>query len=105
LFKDNELYVRNLHISEYQGNGGFSIYDTRRMRKLLLKKVELRKIQRQLSEKGRTVVPYRVFFNDRGYAKMEICVAAGKKTYDKRETMKERDSKRELDRVKKQYQL
>ena len=67
----------------------------------MLKKPELKKIERRITEKGMTLVPYRVFFSDRGFAKIELFMAQGKKAYDKRDSIKERDNKRELDRVKK----
>ena len=102
-FKDNELYIKNLHISEYQRNGSFNELDSKRMRKLLLKKMELRKLQRALIEKGKTIVPYRMFFNERGKVKVVIALAQGKKDYDKRETLKNRDNKRELANVMKAY--
>jgi SsrA-binding protein len=104
LFKDGELFIKNLHISEYQKSGAFNIFDSKRQRKLLLKAREIKKLQRAMAEKGKTIVPYRIYFNERGIAKAEICLAAGKKTYDKRETLKLKDQKRELDSIKKQLE-
>ncbi|MFM8484922.1 MAG: SsrA-binding protein, partial [Bacteroidota bacterium] len=76
-----------------------------RQRKLLLKKNELRKLERGMKEKGSTIVPYRIFVNDRGFIKITVCLARGKKSFDKRETIKARESKRELDRVNKAYKV
>jgi SsrA-binding protein len=94
-FKDNELWVKNIHISEYS-MGTYNNHDPLRVRKLLLHKRELRKLQAAVKEKGLTIVPFRLFINEKGLAKLEIALARGKKTHDKRETIKERESKREL---------
>lgn len=100
MFKDGELFVKSLFISEYK-YGTYNNHETRRVRKLLLRKPELKKLERKVSEKGSTIVPFRLYFNDRGFAKLEIVLAQGKKAYDKRETLKERDNKRELDQLRK----
>jgi SsrA-binding protein len=97
-FIDNQLYVRNLHIAEYS-HGSFYNHEQKRDRVLLLHKKELRKLQTRTEEKGFTIVPLALFISDRGFAKLEIGLAQGKKTFDKRETMKERDSKLEMDRA------
>ena len=99
-FIDNQLYVRNLHISEYS-YGSFYNHEAKRDRVLLLNKKELKKLQTRGEEKGLTIVPLALFINERGFAKLEIGLAQGKKTYDKRETMKERDTKIEMDRAMK----
>lgn len=99
-FIDGQLYVRNLHISEYSF-GSFYNHEAKRDRVLLLNKKELKKIQTKGEEKGFTIVPLAMFINERGFAKLEIAMAQGKKAFDKRETMKERDSKIELDRAMK----
>ena len=99
-FINGDLYVRNLHISEYS-HGSFYNHESKRDRILLLQKKELKKLQSKTEEKGFTIVPLAIFINDRGFAKIEIGLAQGKKTFDKRETMKERDSKIEMDRVMK----
>lgn len=99
-FFDDGLYIRNMHIAEYSF-GSFYNHEAKRDRKLLLTKKELKKLKEKGEEKGFTIVPLRIFINERGYAKIEIALAQGKKDYDKRETLKERDSKRELDRVMK----
>ena len=99
-FKDGELYVKSMFISEYK-DGTYNNHETRRLRKLLLKKSELKVLERKMSEKGFSIVPIRIFFNERGLAKVEIAIAQGKKEYDKRNVLKERDNKRELDNLKK----
>ncbi len=101
-FTEGELLVRSLHISEY-ASGSFFNHEAKRVRKLLLRKPELKKLERRVSEKGFTIVPYRLFISDRGFAKLTVVLAQGKKTFDKRETIKERENKRELDRIKKSY--
>ena len=99
-FIDNQLYVRNLHISEYS-HGSFYNHEAKRDRVLLLHKKELKKLQTRGEEKGLTIVPLAMFISERGFAKLEIGLAQGKKTFDKRETMKERDTKIEMDRAMK----
>lgn len=99
-FEKNELYVKNMFIAEY-AFGNQNNHETRRTRKLLLRKPELRKIQRRSKEKGFTIVPYKLYISERGFAKLEIVLASGKKSYDKRESIKARENKRELDRIKK----
>lgn len=99
-FIDGQLYVRNLHISEYS-YGSFYNHEAKRDRVLLLHKKELKKLQTRTEEKGFTIVPLAIFINERGFAKLEIALAQGKKAFDKRETMKERDAKIELNRVMK----
>jgi SsrA-binding protein len=95
-FINEELYVRNLHISEYS-HGSFYNHEAKRDRKLLLTKKELKKLVIKGEDKGLTIVPLRIFISDRGFAKMDIALAQGKKAFDKRDTMKERDVKREMD--------
>lgn len=99
-FVKGELYIKSLYIAEY-AFGNVNNHETRRDRKLLLRKSELKKIEKKISEKGFTLVPYRIFFSERGHAKVEIFLAQGKKAYDKRNTIKDRESKRDLDRIKK----
>ncbi len=100
VFEDDELYIRSLYIAEYKFANQFN-HETRRKRKLLLKRQELRKMQRRVTEKGYTIVPYRIYFSERNMVKMEIALAQGKKSYDKRNSIKEKDAKRDLDRMKK----
>ncbi len=99
-FFEDGLYIRNMHIAEYSF-GSFYNHESKRDRKLLLTKKELKKLKEKGEEKGFTIVPLKIFINDRGFAKVEIALAQGKKDFDKRETIKERESKRELDRVMK----
>jgi len=102
VFEQGELWIRNLHIAEYD-YGSDQNHDPRRLRKLLLRKSELRKLERRVREKGFTIVPVKIAFNERGFAKVHIALAVGKKAFDKRETIKQRDEKRQLDRLKKIY--
>jgi SsrA-binding protein len=99
-FYGGELFAKNIHISEYE-LGNINNHPAKRDRKLLLHKKELQKLDRKLKESGFTIVPTRMFINDRGLAKLEIALARGKKIYDKRETLKQKDSKREIDRMMK----
>jgi SsrA-binding protein len=100
LFHDGELFLKGMHISEYWW-GNLNNHDPLRERKLLLTKRELNKIDRKIKESGLTIIVIKVFINDRGLAKAEIAIAKGKKEYDKRETLKKKDSQRELDRIRK----
>ncbi len=99
-FRNNELWIQSMHIAEYWW-GTFNNHDPKRERKLLLSRKELNKLERKSQDKGLTIIALRMFINDRGFAKLEIALAKGKKTYDKREDIKQRDSKRELDRLRK----
>ncbi|MFN5706409.1 MAG: SsrA-binding protein SmpB [bacterium] len=99
-FIGEELFAFNIHISEYS-MGSFYNHVPKRNRKLLLNKKELKKIKIKSQDKGLTIIPLQIFFNERGFAKLEIAVAQGKKIHDKRDTMKERDSKKELNRLNK----
>lgn len=100
-FVGTQLYVRNMHISEYE-LGTCNNHIAKRDRKLLLHKKELAKIQKKAKEGGITIVPLKLFINDRGLAKLEISLAKGKKTYDKRESLKLKDDTREMDRARKE---
>jgi SsrA-binding protein len=102
VFLNDELFIKNLHIAEYS-HGSYANHEPRRMRKLLLNKRELKKIQGKLKEKGLTIIPVILFVNQKGLAKIEISVAKGKKLFDKRDTIKTKDVKRQLDRIKKNY--
>jgi SsrA-binding protein len=99
-FVGEELYVKSLYVAEYS-QGNIYNHEARRLRKLLLRGAELKTLLRRVSEKGFTIVPYRIYFNERGIAKLEIALAQGKKSYDKRATIKERENKKEMDRLKK----
>ena len=98
-FNNGELYVKGVNISPY-AQGTHYNHEATRERKLLLKKSELKKLEGRIEEKGLTLVPTRLFINDRGFAKMEIALGRGKKMHDKRDRIKERDAKRELSRMK-----
>lgn len=97
VLEHGELYIKNLHIAEYD-HAGHEQHIAKATRKLLLHKAELNKIERRITEKGLTVIPYRIYFSERGHVKCEIWLAQGKKAFDKRETIKEKDLKREMDR-------
>ncbi len=96
-FEGGELFVRNMHIAEYS-YGTYNNHLAKRDRKLLLNKRELKRLNRQVKEKSMTIVPVLLFVNTKGLAKLEIALAKGKHFYDKRETLKEKDHKREIDR-------
>ncbi|MDR1883515.1 MAG: SsrA-binding protein [Prevotella sp.] len=101
IFEKDGLWVRNMYIAEYF-YGSYNNHVARRDRKLLLNKKELKKIARMVRETGFTIVPTRVFLNDRGLAKVNIAVARGKKQYDKRQSLREKDDRRAMDRAMKQ---
>ena len=97
VFFKGELWLRNMHIAEYRfgtTNNHIAVHD----RKLLLTKRELRKLENKLKDKGYTIVPLRIFFSEKGLAKIEIGLGKGKKNYDKRESIKERDTQKEMKR-------
>ncbi|WP_297335096.1 SsrA-binding protein [Algoriphagus sp.] len=98
IFLDGELYVRQMHIAPYSMAASYN-HEAVRDRKLLLNKRELEKLETKSAEKGLTIIPVRIFINDRGKAKMEIALGRGKKTHDKRQDLKEKDAKRELQRM------
>lgn len=96
-FINNELFIRNMHIAEYSEGTHYN-HEPNRERKLLLSKPELNKMQKKLKDQGLTIVPIRLFISDSGYAKLEIALAKGKKEFDKRESIKKRDTEREANR-------
>ncbi len=96
-FTGDELFVRNMHISPYE-YGTYNNHEPKRERKLLLTSRELRKLKGKLEEKGLTLIPTRLYINESGLAKLEIALAKGKKLYDKRDTLKQKDQQREIDR-------
>ena len=98
-FHNNELFVRNIHISQYEQGTHFN-HEPTRERKLLMKRKELIKLKKKSEEKGLTIIPIRVFTIDRGFAKIEIALAKGKKIHDKRQDLKEKTLKRELREIK-----
>ncbi len=96
-FIGNELYVKQMHISEYRF-GSYLNHPAKRDRKLLLNRKELRKLQNRIKERGFTIVPTLLYVNPRGFAKLDIALARGKKFHDKRETIKAKDARREMER-------
>ena len=98
-FNNDEAFVKGVNISPFSQGTHYN-HEAARERKLLLKKNEIMKLRARTEEKGLTIVPLRLFINDRGYAKLEIAVARGKKLHDKRDSIKEKEMKRELSRIK-----
>jgi SsrA-binding protein len=101
-FSNNELFAINTYIEEYAFGNQFN-HKSRSERKLLLNKKELKSLQKSVQAKGLTIIPTKLFTNEKGIAKLEIGLCRGKKTYDKRESLKENDTKRDLDRIKKAF--
>jgi len=103
-FRSGEIWLKNMYIKPYE-HGSYNNHDERRERKLLLKRKEIREIDKAISQKGKTLVPLKLYFKG-GYAKLLIGLATGKRKYDKREDIKEKDVRRELDRkVKGTYKV
>lgn len=100
VFTNGELYVKSMYVKEYD-NATYNNHESRRDRKLLLHKSELRKLERRVKEKGLTLIPYKIYFSERNIIKLEIALAQGKKSFDKRETIKAKDTKRDLERMTK----
>ena len=98
-FKEDELWIRGMHISEYKF-GTYANHEPKRERKLLLNRLELDKLQKKLKDQGLTIVPLRLFITEKGWAKLEIAFAKGKKLHDKRDSLKEKDTQRYIDRAK-----
>ncbi|WP_299550389.1 SsrA-binding protein SmpB [Seonamhaeicola sp.] len=98
----SELFVVNMTIEEYS-HGTYYNHKPKATRKLLLNRRELKKLEKEVQNTGLTIIPLRLFINEKGYAKLDIALARGKKLYDKRETIKDRDNKRNLDRIKKDF--
>lgn len=97
-FRRDELYIKQMHIAPYSMAASYN-HDAVRERKLLLNKKELNRLQTKYAEKGLSIIPLRIFINDRGLAKVEIALAKGKKIHDKRDSIKEKDVKRDLQRM------
>lgn len=102
IFTGDELWIKNMYVAEYF-YGSYNNHTARRDRKLLLERKELRKLKQSVKSPGFTIVPTRLFINERGLAKIVIGLARGKHEYDKRESIKERDDKREIDRIKRHF--
>ena len=102
-FNDSgELFVINMTVQEYDHGNHFN-HRPKAERKLLLNKKELRKLEKEVKNSGLTIIPTKLFINEKGFAKLKIALAKGKKLFDKRETIKDRDNKRNLDRIKKNF--
>ncbi len=100
--EQGELFVINMYIEEYLYGHHYN-HNPKSERRLLLNKKELKRLKKDVDQKGNTIVPLRLFINENGWAKLEIALAKGKKLHDKRQTLKDRDSKRNLDRIKKSH--
>ncbi len=100
--EQSELFVINMTVEEYS-HGTHYNHKPKAERKLLLNKRELKKLEKEIKNTGLTIVPLRMFISEKGFAKLDIALAKGKKLYDKRETIKDRDNKRDLDRIKKNF--
>jgi len=98
-FSGNELYVKNMHVAEYHWASNWGKHEPKRDRKLLLTKKELLKLRRSVKEKGLTIVAVKLYIADNGYAKLLIALAKGKKEFDKRQSIKEKDLRREMERM------
>lgn len=97
-FIGNELFIKNMHIAEYE-LGGYVNHEPRRDRKLLLNRQELNKLEKKIKERGFAIIPLSLFTNSKGLVKIDIALTRGKKQFDKREDIKQKDNKRELDRM------
>ena len=102
IIKNGEVFLMGAHIAEYEKADGLNKVDTRRTRKLLLTKSEIRKLERKVTIKGYTIVPTKMYLSH-NLAKLEIAVAKGKELYNKKDSLKEKDIKRETDRMMKEY--
>ena len=99
-FTNNELFIINMNIERYDFSNDDS-FNQKRPRKLLLNKIELRKLRKSVEQKGSSIIPYKLFISEKGLAKLEIFTATGKKLYDKRSALKDKDNKKNLDRLNK----
>ena len=95
-----EMYIKQMHIAEYRF-GSYANHEAKRDRKLLLQRKEIRKLEKATKDTGKTIIPLVLFINDKGLAKVEIALCQGKHTYDKRQSLREADDKREMDKLKK----
>jgi SsrA-binding protein len=101
-FQNSELWVINMTVQEYSHASYYS-HQPKQARKLLLNRKELKKLEKEVNSTGNTIIPLRMFITNKGFAKLDIALAKGKKLFDKRETLKDRDNKRKLDQVKKDF--
>ncbi len=97
IIEKNEVFIKNMDITQYKFCQE-ELYNSKRLRKLLLTKTEIKKLKRNLDEKGMTLIPHKIFINEKGFAKLEVALGKGKKIHDKRESIKERDAKLEMNR-------
>jgi len=102
--QDGEVLLENMHIARYHAGGSQVPHDPTRTRRLLLHKREIRRLERAVREKGITLIPLRMYFNDRGYAKIELGLCRGKRQYEKREAIKARDEQRRTDQAIRDYE-
>lgn len=100
IFKSGELFLKNINISPY-AEGSYNNHEALRDRKLLLHKKEIEKLSKKMKDVGLTIIPTKMYLNDRGWAKVKIALAKGKKLYDKRESLKQKDDRRQIDRMMK----
>lgn len=100
VIKKSELFIRNMYIAEYEA-GSYNNHEPKRDRKLLLNRTEINKLEKKLKDKGLTVIASKLFINEKGIAKLNIHLAKGKKLHDKRQDLKTKDSKRDMDRAMK----
>ena len=98
IFYNNEVWIRNMHVTEYE-NGSFYNHKPRADRKILLNRKEINRIEKFLKIKGNTIIPLKLFLSEKGWVKIEIACAVGKKLHDKRNDLKEKDDRREMDRA------
>ena len=100
-FTNKELFIINMNIEKYDFSNDDDNYNPKRARKLLLNKIELNKLKKSVEQKGSSIIPYKLFISKKGFAKLEIFTATGKKLYDKRSALKDKDNKRNLNRINK----
>lgn len=100
--KNNEIFIKNSYIAKYE-NSGYCTHEERRDRKLLLTKQEIKKLNKECQNPGYTIIPIKIFINEKGLCKIELALCKGKKQYDKRESIKQKDINRDIDRILKNY--
>ena len=103
-FRKDELFIKNMNVGEYDF-GTYLNHNPNRERKLLLKKSEINQLHTKVKERGYTIIPLELWINERGFVKLDISLAQGKKVFDKRNSIKDRENKRSMDRMKKEYKI
>jgi SsrA-binding protein len=103
-FRKDELYIKNMNVGEYE-YGSYLNHQPNRERKLLLRKQEINGLLAKVKERGLTIIPLSLWINERGFIKLDIALAQGKKVFDKRNSIKDRENKRSMDRMKKEYKM